>query len=285
MIIILGGGFIGAQLHSFLNNKYFNIKLVTKSDIDYSNEKILTDFLLANKPRFVINCSGYTGYPNVDSCETDRETCLKYNVQVPLNVCNVCTKLSIKVIHVSSGCIYNGYEKDYIEEDVPDFGIFNNESSFYSKTKHMFEVACAPFLHNTAILRVRMPFTNTTEHKNYLHKLYKYSNLINLKNSVTYLEDLNRFIFTLCQANNFKGGAYNVVSCEPVLAADIVSIFKSNGMENTAWRYVDLSELDIKANRSNCVLSNKKIIELGFVFPNAHAAIDKCIKDMKQLLV
>ena len=52
MIIILGGGFIGAQLHSFLNNKYFNIKLVTKSDVDYSNEKILTDFLLANKPRF-----------------------------------------------------------------------------------------------------------------------------------------------------------------------------------------------------------------------------------------
>lgn len=285
MIVILGGGFVGTHLYNFLQNKYFNIKLVTKSEIDYSNEKILTDFLVSCKPRFVINCSGYTGFPNVDGCETNKEDCLFYNVKAPLNVCNVCAKLNIKVIHISSGCIYSGYEKYFTEEDVPNFGIFNSESSFYSKTKHFFEVAYAPFKENTAVLRVRMPFINTTDRKNYLYKLYKYNNLINLKNSVTYLEDLNRFIFTLCQGNNFSGGIYNVVSSEPVLATDVVSIFKSNGIENPEWRYVDLSELDIKANRSNCLLSNKKITKLGFTFPNAHDAIDKCVRDIKQLIV
>jgi len=284
MILILGGGFIGTHLYRYLSGSFFNIKLVTKQTLDYTNLTTLINFLETEKPEFVINCSGYTGRPNVDGCEDNKQDCFHYNVTVPLIVQTACHKLNIKHIYVSSGCIYSGYDKEYTEEDLPNFGIFNTESSFYSKTKHIFELAATFNNDNLAILRIRMPFTHTLEDKNYLTKIYKYENLINLANSLTYVDDIGKFVYYLCRGYNFKSGIYNVVNDEPMCAADIVEIFRANEINNPNWKIIDIKDLNVKANRSNCVLSNNKIRKLGFSFTNTHSALDICIKNMKILL-
>jgi len=284
MILILGGGFVGTHLYGSLKDRFFNIKLLKRSELDYSNEKIFRDFLLKEKPEYIINCSGYTGYPNVDACEDNKQDCIFYNFQTPIHVQLLCRELNIKHIYVSSGCIYTGYEKDFTEDDIPNFGIFSNESSYYSKSKHLFELATQDLRDNLAILRIRMPFTHTLEHKNYLTKIYSYDNLINQLNSLTFLEDLNKFIFYLTQANNFKGGIYNIVNTEPLYAYDIVQLFRDNNINNPSWKIIELNELKTKANRSNCVLSNKKVTDLGFVFSDTRKAVDLCIKNMKILL-
>jgi dTDP-4-dehydrorhamnose reductase len=283
MIAILGGGFVGTHLYNLLRSKYFNVFFLKRFQRDYTDYTTYSNFLKESGVKFVINCSGYTGHPNVDACESNKEKCLFYNVQGPINVCKASAEQNVKVIHVSSGCIYTGYDKDYTETDTPNFGIFNNQSSFYSKTKHIFELAAAPYIENTAILRVRMPYTETDEYKNYLYKLYNYDNLIDYKNSVTYLADLNNFIFQLLQAGNFTGGLYNVVNTEPIQASDVVDIYRKHNFINPNWKFVCIDDLKMVAGRSNCVLSNTKVLSTGFKFTNALESIDRCIYNIKTI--
>jgi dTDP-4-dehydrorhamnose reductase len=278
--LILGKGFIGKHLYNFLNKKY-NVVILDKSSLNYSDEDILKKYLQSTSFDFVINCCGYTGHPNVDACESNKNDCVLYNIQTPIVINKVCNDLKLKIVHISSGCIYTDYTKDYTEEDYPNFGLTSDVSSYYSKCKHIFEIACAPFK-NTAILRIRMPCTNTLEPKNYLYKLYKYNNLISFSNSLTYVEDLNKFVEYLC--SNFIPGIYNVVNSPEINAKKIINIFVKHNLINKNWNFVDIDKLSLKANRSNCVLSNKKVTNLGFTFLNTEIFVDKCISDMKILL-
>ena len=275
-ILILGKGFIGNHLNSFLQKNNFNIVHVSHNELNYHDSAILSNYLDKNSFDFVVNCAGYTGRPNVDGCEDHKSECTLLNVTVPTILNHVCDTRNIKLIHISSGCIYTGYDKIFDELDEPNFGLFNPESSFYSKTKHIFECVTKPFLHNTAVLRIRMPFTGTTESKNYLIKILNYSDLIDYKNSLTYVEDLCRFVLFL--TSNFKGGLFNVVNDIPMSANDLLPIFKNNNTYNIHWKIVPISDLKIKANRSNCILTNNKVKSLGFSFTDTLEAVDKCIK-------
>ena len=108
-VLILGKGFIGTSLFSYLQSVKTNVELIDKKDIDYTDRKKLLEHLTSKNYNTIINCSGFTGSPNVDQCEIEREKCLFYNVSVPVQINNICDQLKIKFINVSSGCIYTGY--------------------------------------------------------------------------------------------------------------------------------------------------------------------------------
>jgi dTDP-4-dehydrorhamnose reductase len=277
-LVILGKGFIGTHLYRFLNEKIIDVKAFNRNELNYSDSRVLQSYIKNNRPDYIINCCGYTGAPNVDACETNKDLCINLNITIPALLNKVCSDNCIKLIHVSSGCIYSGYEKTYTEEDCPNFGLTNASSSFYSKCKHVFEVATKPYLDNTSILRIRMPFTSKLEDKNYLYKIFKYDNLINYQNSLSYVEDLNRFILFLC--TNFNGGIYNIVNTSGISASTIVEMFKKNMLVNPDWNFVDMNLLNLKANRSNCVLSNEKTLKMGFNYTDTTDALQRCIESM-----
>jgi dTDP-4-dehydrorhamnose reductase len=278
--LILGKGFVGTKLKKYFDDLEYRSTLIGKTDLNYTKPHNLIDFIIQNKISAVVNCSGYTGTPNVDACESNKEICWLYNVVIPNIITKVCKDLGVPCIHVSSGCIYTGYEKRFIETDIPNFGLYYKESSFYSKTKHAFETIAD--LDYAAILRIRMPFTDTLEPKNYLYKILKYDNLISFDNSLTSIDDLNNFIFKLIQ--NFKPGIYNVVNTEPTNAKNIVEIFKQHNVANTNWSFVDMDKLNIIAGRSNCVLATAKIAHMGAELSDTHATVDKCIYNISKLL-
>ena len=116
--------------------------------------------------------------------------CYELNTFTPLRISNLCKTYGINYIHISSGCIYTGYEKQFTEEDAPNFGLFSKESSTYSKSKHAYELGCDYGL----IIRVRMPFCDQLHDRSYLTKILKYNNLINQVNSKTYVPQLLDFI-------------------------------------------------------------------------------------------
>ena len=72
-ILILGKGYIGNYLAK-ATTKYA-LKNVGKKDLDYSNPDAFEFFLKNSNFDWIINSSGYTGKPNVDSCEDDKENC------------------------------------------------------------------------------------------------------------------------------------------------------------------------------------------------------------------
>lgn len=284
-ILILGKGFIGQSLSNYFNQNNVDHEMYSRSMLDYTNVDTFNSFLEDNKDKYfaVINTSGYTGRPNVDACESNKLDCWNWNVIHPVNITKVANEHKLPVIQVNSGCIYNGYEKKYSEEDMPNFGLFSNESSFYSKCKH----ACEILLENNNavayIMRIRIPFTHINEPKNYFSKLLKYDNLIDMENSVTSVTDFNNFIFRfIFLIQDLPGGIYNVCNPEPVKASKVVDIMKKYNIENPNWNFIELKNLQTIANRSNCILDTKKIETFNLPMPNTLESIERDIRIFKE---
>lgn len=277
--IILGQGFVGSHLTNYFSKSDFEHSIFNRKALDYSNKDQLNNYLKENKDKisYIINCFGYTGTPNVDGCETNREDCWKYNVLYPLNVLDVANDYKIPVVHVGSGCVYTGYEKDFTEDDVPNFGLYSSESSFYSRCKHEFEILADGYC--VYILRIRIPFTGAAVPKNYFTKLVKYDKLIDNLNSVTSMTDFCEFMFRM----NFllyelPGGIYNVVNPQPVKTEQTVELLRKYGIENKNWTFIKDFQLNTVAKRSNCVLSTDKIKRYNLELPDTLPSLETEIK-------
>jgi len=290
-IIILGKGFVGNYLYSHLAQKNnFHTSIVSRKEIDYFDEISLKRYIRETQhihhndyeDIIILNCSGYTGRPNVDACESNKELCLKYNTELPVKLSYFCKKNKFWFVNVSSGCIYSGYEKNFTEEDIPNFGIFSNESSFYSKTKHLMEILVNKDV--TTSLRIRMPFCGFSSERNFIEKLIKYNNLISYDNSLTSLEDFSIFIEKFIENCYYKTapGIYNVINPGSANAKQIVDLLSKNNIINPNWNFVDVNTLNLKANRSNCVLSDEKIAQIGLQLPPVFESLETCIEKLHE---
>ena len=252
-IAILGAGFIGNYVKEYISQKHLAY-LLNQTDDKYIVPGRLREFIKTHKIDVVINTCGYTGYLNVDGCEDNKPQCTFYNINLPLIIEDECKAANVNFINISSGCIYTGYDKDFTEEDKPNFGIHNPDSSFYSKTKHLSEM----FLDTdfTNIIRIRMPITSKMDRKNLLFKLLKYDNIIDFKNSKTDVTLLSEFVEVV--AENFKPGIYNAVHSNALTTKKVTDIMIEHGIKNDNWKFVPYEGIPIKANRSNCVLDNSK---------------------------
>jgi dTDP-4-dehydrorhamnose reductase len=282
-ILLLGKGYIGSNFYEYLKCKSdIQVQIFSQKNLNYLDLNILQEYLKDKKIDYIVNCAGYTGRPNVEGCENNKEICWLYNVKLPILLTEVAMHFNIPIIHISSGCVYTGYEKDYSEEDEPNFGIYNENSSFYSKTKH----ACELSLKGTKsyIFRIRMPFSEKSSDRNYINKILKYDNLISYKNSLTNVDDLNEFIYKFINLKITPSyGIYNVTNQGSATAKQIVDILKKYQLENKNWKFLKEKEMDFKVARSNCVLSTNKIKELNIELPNIFLSIENSIRKFKNI--
>lgn len=278
-ILILGNGYMGNHVYEYLSERGFDAELKSRDDLNYHNSAILHRCILNNGIKTVINCSGFTGRPNIDEAEIKKELCWDLNVMVPLKINEICNFLKVDYIHISSGCVYDGYEKEWEESDKPNFGLFANNSSFYSKSKHAFELLSERL--NGAILRIRMPFGPDDSHRNYLSKIRKYDNLINFKNSKTYIPDFLEFLGKLLEQRSLKYDStrkiYNVVNPEALYTREVCEIMENRGWHNSNWEFVPLSSLQIATGRSNCVLNCEEVQKIH-QFKTEREALEDCYR-------
>ena len=135
-VVLFGGsGYIGSEFKKSLSKRGINYFAPESAMLNLLHHGSIEAVLEAMKPTFVINCAGYTGKPNVDACESHKEETHQGNVLAPFNLAQTCDKLGLPWGHVSSGCVYNGYDKDFTEEDEPNFCFSSLPCSHYSGTK------------------------------------------------------------------------------------------------------------------------------------------------------
>lgn len=104
MIYLLGGsGYVGLAYQALLQRKGLPFRNLRRSEIDYTNAKVLSALFKQEKPQFLINAAGYTGKPNVDACELHKTECLFGNAVFPGIVAKVCEEEGVPWGHVSSG--------------------------------------------------------------------------------------------------------------------------------------------------------------------------------------
>ena len=294
-LIVIGNGYIGQKIKQQLSSRVDELVILNGLDYDdpeqlqeQFNTRLGQEIRYASGPGFkdptdrpwVINCVGYTGKPNVDACEDEKEKCWRLNVTYPTLLAGFCLKSNAKLINVSSGCIYDGTEL-YEEENWPDFGLDSKSSSWYSRTKHAAELSLNAFP-NVYTLRVRMPICNDfNSGKNYLTKILKYNNLLEETNSKTIIEDLINVINKIVNIPDIPPGTYNCVNPEPLSTKEVTKILDKAGMWNPHWKFIDYKELKnhIKANRSNCKMSTEKSRLYNIEMPSERESLERILFD------
>ena len=275
-VLICGNGYVGGYVFAQLSkNTSLEVTLESKATLDYTDEYYLRDYLEEQRFDYLINAQGYTGRPNVDAAERDKEACWKYNVQVPVMFNTVCRELHVQPIHITSGCIFTGYDKAWSEADEPNFGVYNSKASFYSTSKHAFESV----IDNGITIRIRMPFCDTLNERSYLTKIHKYDDLISAVNSKTYIPELVDFIEQIIEDERKGHDIVHFTNPEPLETAGVVELMKEYGLENEDWSWVDLKDLNLAAGRSNCILDTTKLKEeYGFTMLTETEALRKALK-------
>jgi 3,5-epimerase/4-reductase len=232
------------------------------------------------KPDVLINCIGKTGRPNVDWCESHKEETMNANVTLPLLLADYCSKNKIHLIQIGSGCIYFGpspckghtssaKDPGWRETD------FANPASFYSKTKYSCDLMLAEMPHVTT-LRIRMPVSDQNVPRNLITKLRGYKQVIDIPNSMTFMDDLARCIEWA--ADNRPGGIFHVANPQPVTAAQIMQEYQKYVPEHQ-FEIINEHQLDemTVAKRSNCILSTEKLRLAGFKMTDSEKALTECM--------
>ena len=284
-VVLLGGsGYVGKTFQEVLSKRNISFRNFSRADLNYYNPAKLKEALKAEAPDCLINAAGYTGKPNVDACEDDKANCLLGNAVLPGIIREVCESIKLPWGHVSSGCIYTGSRPDgtgFLEDDIPNFDFRHNNCSFYSGTKALGEETLKG-AEDCYIWRLRIPFDERNNPRNYLTKLLTYEWLLDAENSVS-----QRFEFIDACLNCFEkgipSGVYNVTNPGAISAREITDIMKTHGMVKKELKFFESEEAFIsevvRAPRSNCIMSSEKLSSHDIQLTEVHEAVDRACKN------
>jgi dTDP-4-dehydrorhamnose reductase len=309
MILLLGStGYIGQAFQQALEKRGENFRLLSRSEVDYTRFVPLYNFLKEYRPSFIVNAAGYTGKPNVDACETAKADTLQGNTLFPQALANACAALDIPFGHVSSGCIFAGAWVDYgngwvVEKDMtkpefvalahhspdkirgfdetmtPNFSFRDDPCSFYSGTKALGEEAISGVGQNY-IWRLRIPFDEIDNGRNYLSKIQRYAKVYDNLNSLSHRTDyVNACLDTWFQMIPF--GTYNVTNPGFVSTAGVLEIIKAilkPEREFVFWENdADFYKTGAVALRSNCIMDSRKLLNAGVHMRPVHESLEAAL--------
>jgi UDP-glucose 4,6-dehydratase len=313
MIALLGAsGYIGQAFASELKRRQWPFQSLSRKQVDYTRFETLLKYLRETKAEFVINSAGYSGKPNVDACEIARADTLAGNSLLPQTIAHACAAAGIPWGHVSSGCIYTGakvrrngeqrIEKDltrpdlrelisktperiigFTETDDPNFSFRSPPCSFYSGAKALGEEVIAG-VGRSYIWRLRIPFDDQDNSRNYLSKVQRYAKVYDNVNSISHRADFVRACLDLWE-RRAPFGIYNVTNPGFVTTREVIAqIERVLKPKRTFEFWADDAEfyrLAAKTPRSNCVLDMSKLLGTGVRIRSVGEALEDSLKNWK----
>ena len=314
MILLLGAtGYIGEAFARELERRKEPFVALSRKEVDYSRFEELVKYLRKQKPEFVINAAGYTGKPNVDACETARADTLQGNTLLPQTIAQACAVAAIPWGHVSSGCIYSGAKvkskggtvvepnlmkpeiqallvKDrsavegFLETDEPNFSFRRPPCSFYSGTKALGEEAIAG-VGQSFIWRLRIPFDEFDNPRNYLTKVQRYPKVYDNVNSISHRADYVRACLDTWRLRA-PFGIYNVTNPGFVTTREVIQALEKHLQTGRCFDFWENDEefyrLAAKTPRSNCVLDVSKLLAAGVKIRSVEEALEDSLKKWKK---
>jgi dTDP-4-dehydrorhamnose reductase len=313
MILLLGAtGYIGNAFASELTRRKKDFAPLSRGMVDYTRFDALLDFLKTKKPAFVVNAAGYTGKPNVDACELHKADTLQGNTLFPQTVAQACAAAGIPWGHVSSGCIYSGAkifengktrsEKDFTkpelralvekssqsiqgftETDAPNFSFRDGPCSFYSGTKALGEEAIAG-TGQSYVWRLRIPFDEFDNARNYLSKVQRYSKVYDNVNSISHRAD---FVKACLDTWELRApfGTYNVTNPGFVTTKHVVEQIEKILKPARKFEFwandEEFYKVAAKTPRSNCVMDTTKLHSVGVKVRGVEEALEDSLKNWK----
>jgi dTDP-4-dehydrorhamnose reductase len=311
--VLLGAsGYIGQAFARELRRRNIQFTPVSRQDVDYSNFGALLKFLQETRPDFLVNAAGYTGQPNVDACEIARADTLAGNALLPATIAHACRAAGIPWGHVSSGCIFAGakirdksgcrVEKDmssselkdlaeenpdaiagFNEADEPNFSFRRPPCSFYSGSKAMGEEAIGT-TGEAYVWRLRIPFDEIDNSRNYLSKVQRYSKVYDNVNSISHRGD---FVSSCLDLYDLRApfGIYNVTNPGFVTTRHVIKAIErilKPARRFEFWKNdEEFYQVAAKTPRSNCVMDVSKLLKAGVKIRSVEEALEHSLTHWK----
>jgi dTDP-4-dehydrorhamnose reductase len=313
MILLLGAsGYIGEAFAKELQHRKKDFAPLARKQVDYTRFGSLLEFLKSKKPEFVINAAGYTGKPNVDACEIAKADTLAGNTLLPQTIAQACAAAGIPWGHVSSGCIFSGAkiaenggtktEKDmtrpgphaivekspekihgFTEMDIPNFSFRDLPCSFYSGTKALAEEAISG-VGQSYVWRLRIPFDEFDNARNYLSKVQRYSKVYDNVNSISHRADFVRACLDVWE-KRAPFGTYNVTNQGFVTTRQVVAMIEKILKPKRAFEFwkddTEFYKQAAKTPRSNCIMDVSKLLATGVKIRDVHEALEDSLKNWR----
>lgn len=262
-VFILGNGFIAKHLnYPIIPNK---IGLNAQQIINIINEY---------KPDTLINCIGKTGITNTDWCEEHKELTSLINTALPILLANICQAYSIHLIHIGTGCIFSG--------DSPTIGgwkenDFANPISYYTKSKYASDLVLDG-MKTTTVLRIRLPISKLNHPRNLINKIIGYKQVIDVQNSVTFMDDFVRCIDWFIH-KHFETGIFHVVNPGSISMKEIAREYQKYIKHEFVVITEDQLSQITTVKRSGCILNTDKLNNTGFSMITAKEALIQYMKE------
>ena len=314
MILLLGAsGYIGQAFAAALTRRGKAFTPLSRREIDYTRFDVLLACLRERKPEFVINAAGYTGKPNVDACETAQADTLQGNTLLPQTIAHACAVSGTPWGHVSSGCVYSGAKivndgqarvepdltkpelralaeqhpesvQGFVETDEPNFSFRRPPCSFYSGTKALAEEAITG-VGQSYVWRLRIPFDEFDNGRNYLSKVQRYSKVYDNVNSISHRDDFVCACLDLWE-RRAPFGIYNVTNPGFVTTRQVVGIVERILKPARPFEFWESDEefyrVAAKTPRSNCVLDVSKLLATGVKVRPVEEALEDSLRKWKK---
>lgn len=240
--IVLGStGFLGSNVIKCLKQE--NKNYIT-TDLRLQSTEEISKYLDIYKPKYVINCAGLTGVPNIFWCDDHKIETIETNITYQLTLAKICSDKNIHLTVFGSGGIFKN-DKIYTENDEGNY-----KNNFYSESRIYLENIIKHYK-NILYLRINYPISSEKNNKNLLTKLITYKCIESIELSITYIDNLFPILIKMIEDN--ENGICNFTNPGSIKLPEILNIYKS--LTNHEFNIMD----PINNNRSMPLLECNKI--------------------------
>ena len=248
-------------------------------EMDITDEASVNSVIGEAAPDAVIHCAAYTA---VDAAEDNIEICRKVNADGTQNIANMCKKLDIPMIYISTDYVFDGQgERPWLPDDE------RAPLNVYGQTKYEGEIAVQNTLDKYFIVRIAWVFG--VNGKNFiktmlnLGKTREHLTVVNDQfGSPTYTYDLARLLVDMIQTDKY--GIYHATNEGICTWYEFAcEIFRQAGI-SVDVAPVTADQYPAKAKRpSNSRMSKDKLEENGFErLPSWQDALGRYLKEISE---
>lgn len=250
---------------------------VGRREMDITDFETVKKVLEQTQPEAVIHCAAYT---KVDQAEDDVSACEAVNAGGTEHIAELCRKLGIKMMYISTDYVFNGKGTTPWQPDDPC-----DPQNVYGLTKYQGELAVKRLLEAFFIVRISWVFG--IKGRNFIKSmldLAKKENSITIVadqvGSPTYTVDLAELLVQIVETNRY--GTYHVTNegfCSWYELA--CEVFKQAGIQMEVTP-VDSSQRSSRAVRpKNSRMSKEKLEVAGFSkLPHWKDAVRRYLKEL-----
>ena len=176
---------------------------------------LLENLIISKKPKFIINCIGIIKQLDVSN---DASLSININSIFPHRLAFLCKKHGVRLIHISTDCVFNGAKGMYVENDLPD------AEDLYGKTKFLGEVT----YDHCVTLRTSIIGHETSSSHSLLEWFLKQDGEVNGYQKAIFSGfptfELSKIIHDIVLCEPSLSGLYHV-SSEPINKYDLLKLF------------------------------------------------------------